>query len=235
MKKLLTMLVLIPILSMGQKITQEQKIQNRIDAAIKLYSYPTDKRTNRISYEKTIDIPNTGKDKLFKRALQFKAIEDFGRPVNIRCKNNTNITTTLVSKDILIEDEEEGKLAGYGFIDLNWIIRNKYNYMMTFKYIINVKDNRYKYQFTDFRLLEFLSAPKEKSRSSGYSSYVGYGMSVGSRGGVTTFSDASVVTKEMEEMIITGIWQDEDAGHNEFVAKMKIIIGDLKETMKGNL
>lgn len=223
---------MLPVLCNAQ--TKEEKIQRKIDEAVAIYKYPIDARTHKISYEKRIDVPNASKELLFKRALQFVALQNYGRSENIRCKNNTNITTPIVDAELLINDPEDGKIVGNGFTHLTYRIRGEYRFVLTFKYRINVKDNSYLYEFTNFRVLEFLSAPKEKSRSTGYVGSTGFG-AIATGSALRTFSDASLVQKDLEDFIIQGIWQNQNAGHNAFKEQLRLTFGDLKEVMTGDM
>lgn len=233
MKGLIVALVmLLPVAGIGQ--TRQEKIQRKIDGVTAEYKYPTDSITRRINYQKEVTVANTSKATLYKRAKQFLALQQFGRIENIKCRNGSTINIQLVDDKPFIDDAEDGKLMGNGFFPWNYALGGMQRYYIVFKYKIIVADNSYKYQFTDFKMLEFLSAPKERGRAGGYVSSFGYGgFATGST--TKTHSDAAVFQEDLEKFILRGIYQDKDLGHDKFTAQRKKMISDLRQVMLGEL
>ncbi|MFT4062632.1 MAG: hypothetical protein QM642_09785 [Edaphocola sp.] len=193
--------------------------------------YPIDKRTNKICYTDTVTI-NAAKEQLFKRAEQFIVSQNFDRVENIRCKNKSHVAVQIVNKPIAYRDYDEGKYIGNGFV--NFECRGKERFVIIFKLKLGVKNNLYKYEFTDFQVWEFVSAPKNKSksRSSAYGGAAGSGvLGVGSSSGFTVFSADDVRKWDLEDFAEEGAYGRR--GSDEvFQERIKRLIGDLKTAMQ---
>ncbi|WP_118951259.1 hypothetical protein [Taibaiella helva] len=120
------------------------------------YNYPVDKETGKITYEKTKTVAGT-QHNLFKYGLQFVASQNFNREVATKTKmRKVFYTTIVITTPITYQDEEQGKIFGNGFFDFEY--RGKQRFVVTFSYKIYVKDQEYRYVFTDFVVKEFVGA-----------------------------------------------------------------------------
>jgi len=191
--------------------------------------YPIDKRTSKICYSNTITI-NASKEQLFKRAEQFIASQNFGRIENIRCKNKSNINLQIVNKPIVYQDFDEGKYIGNGFVNFEY--KNEEHFIIIFKYKIAVNDNSYKYEFTDFQIWDFITAPKNKGKSHGMAA-VGTGIGMGASSGSLEFSASDVRKYDLEEFINRKSYK-KDGSDKIFQERIKRMIGDLNTTMNDN-
>ncbi len=97
---------------------------------------------DKIVFEKTVKV-NGKKDKLYEGALQWVAAQSFNKP-------ELNVTFNDV---ITYKNKEEGKIFGNGKFkfETKYPEIGTYDYMyMTFVFKIYVKDNEYRYVFSDF-------------------------------------------------------------------------------------
>lgn len=188
-------------------------------------SFPVDERTGRISYQGVVEAPFS-KEKLFKRAEQFVISQDFERAENIRCKDKSHVLLRLVENAITYLDFEEGKILGNGFVNFSY--RGRDRFVITFRYQLTVKDFAYRYAFTDFIVLEFVTAPKDKSKSTGVA-LAGNGVGFGKSSGFVEFSANDVRRFELEDFILRSAF---DKSEDEFRNRIKRVVSDLETTMK---
>jgi hypothetical protein len=225
MKKILLLAAILctTILSYAQSAKE-------IKEAIAEYGYPVNKRTKRISFSDTVDAPNLGKTKLFKRFQQFIAYQDWDKVENLKTRKGPSINTKLYDNSISYKDEEDAAVVGNGYMHFQY--GNYDCYIVTFKYKLQAEDGKYKYEFTDFNVLEFFNVPKTKSKGSGMAS--GYGGAVFASGSSTTSYSAEYMTqKPLEEFITAGKYGGKS--HPLFSKNMKRIVSDLNETMVQSL
>ena len=136
--------------------------------------YPIDQRTNKICFTDTVSVGAT-KEQLFKRVEQFVVSQNFDRVENIRCKDKSHVALKIVYQPISYSDFEEGKYLGNGFVNFEY--RGNERFVLIFKFKVAVKDNLYKYEITDFKVWEFVTAPKNtsKGKNSGFAGSDGNG------------------------------------------------------------
>jgi len=189
------------------------------------FNYPVSERTHKICYEKAHGVSGISKGRLFRRACEFIASQNFDRTENITCKNGSSVAVQFFDKPINFQDSIEGKLLGNGFVNFQY--RHHERFVITFKYKISVRDNEYKYQFTDFRVLEFISAPKNKSRSSAFVASQGALFASGSSN--TVFNANQLLQFDLEDFTDKRAY--ERTSDEVFRERIKRMIGDLKITM----
>ncbi|RPD39117.1 DUF4468 domain-containing protein [Chitinophaga barathri] len=127
------------------------------------YGYPIDPKTSKVTYDSVITLSNTSKEKLFKRANQFIALQHFDRPANIKTKEKGIYDGIIIEKPILVTDLDEGKIFGDGFVNFKY---RKYNYFtLTFSFKLYVEDSKYRYVFSDFVVNEYIHAGMELSKN----------------------------------------------------------------------
>lgn len=189
--------------------------------------YPIDNRTKKITFTDTVKVKKS-KEILFKRVEQFVISQNFDRVENIRCKDKSHVTLQLVDLPITYKDFEDGKYIGNGFVNFEY--RGKERFVLLFKYQIAVKDNYYKYQFTDFQVLEFVTAPTNKGKSKSMGTGGG-GFAFGSSSGKVEFSANDVRKWDLEEFSEKGAF-DRSGSDDVFRERINRLIGDLHTTMK---
>ncbi len=120
------------------------------------YNYPIDSITGKITFEKKKSA-DYSQPELFEFELQFVAVQNFDKQVEIKTKNKkAYYNTVVVPKAITYQDKQQGKIFGNGFFDFEY--RGKERFVITFSYKIYVKDKEYRYVFTDFVVKEFVDA-----------------------------------------------------------------------------
>lgn len=208
MKRLLLFFVCFPIITLAQK-------SNR-------FGFPVDERTGRVTFDSVVTFNNISKEILFKRAQEFIAAQDFDRTMNIRCEDKNNISTRFYDKSIRYIDSSEGKILGSGFLPFKY---KDYSYIYTvFDYKVQVKDNACKYEFSNFKVLEFKKGPKSKSRFGAYT----YGFGAGS----TSFSANMVEQQTLEEfMNRLKKYYRKDGKTDTFSGDVDRLIANLTNTM----
>lgn len=175
-KSLLLLLFIAPILSFAKKEFN--------------WNTPIDSETNKITYSGIINSPGIEKETAFRRLQKFVSIMDFGRIENIRCKNKTFINSKFFEDEIRFQDENDGIIIGSGYMPILW---RKFNYLwVLFDYKIMASNGQCKYEISNFRTVNFISAPKSKSAG-----YHGYMFSSGS----ATFSDNRMITTALEDYL----------------------------------
>lgn len=191
-----------------------------------LAGYPVNERTGKISFSKTVNLP-LSKDKLFKRVEQFIISQNFDRDENIRCKDKSHVVLQLVDKPITYKDYEDGKYYGCGFFNFSY--RDKERFAIVFNFKISVKEGAYKYEFTDFKVMEFVTAPRNKGKSKSMTT-ASNSMAFGSSSGFVEFSANDVRKWDIEDFVYMSAW---DNGSSEvFDERVYRLISDLKATMK---
>lgn len=189
------------------------------------FGFPLNDHTGRVDYDSILYFDNLSKETLFKRAQEFIAAQDFDRTENIKCADNNSINTKFYERSIRYIDSSEGKILGSGFLPFKY---KDYGYIYTvFEYKIQVKDGACKYEFTNFKVLEFKRAPKNKSRYAAYT----YGLASGN----TSFSSNMVDQSTMEEfMERLRKYYRKDGKTGQFTGSIDKMISELSNTMASN-
>lgn len=127
------------------------------------YEYPVDPETKKITYEKSISVSDN-KHILYKDAQQFIASQNFDKELVIKTKaRKLYWSGNVVERPVTYQDEETGKLFGNGYIPFSY--RGNDRFVITFSYKLYVKDNQYRYIFTDFIVKEFVDGGKSVGKS----------------------------------------------------------------------
>jgi hypothetical protein len=137
----------------------------------------------------------------------------------------------LVDKPITYKDYEDGKYFGCGFF--NFAYRDKERFAIVFNFKIGVKEGAYKYEFTDFKVMEFVTAPKNKGKSKSMamgSGTTSSSMAFGSSSGFVEFSANDVRQWDLEEFVDMSAW--EKGSSEVFDERVHRLLSDLKSTMK---
>lgn len=184
MKKILFILLLTPLLFSFRKEFN--------------WSVPINNSTGKITYDGVMAFKDIDKSTIFRRVKKFVAIKDYDRIENIRCKDKSIVTTKFYERSIRFEDTIDGVIIGSGYMPVLW---RKFNYIwVVFDYKILANSNTCKYEFTNFRVLNFFAAPKAKSRGSGFATG-GYGSVFGTSSSTTMMSANKVQQVPLEEYI----------------------------------
>lgn len=184
MKKIFILILVIPLLMSFRKEFN--------------WNVPSNKETGKITYDGVMAFKNIDKQSIFRRVKKFVAIKDYDRIENIRCKDKTIVTTKFYEKSIRFEDTIDGVIIGSGYMPVLW---RKFNYIwVVFDYKILADNNTCKYEFTNFRVLNFFAAPKAKSRGSGFATG-GYGSVFGTSSSTTMMSANKVQQVALEDYI----------------------------------
>ncbi len=193
MKNILIVLLILPFIANAQELTKKEKRAIAASGAAKHYNIPVNERTQKISYNGEVKLAGS-KEKLYKRALQFIAFQNWDKVVNIKCKNAMPVSMRIIEKAITYEDDEDGVVIGNGYT--LYPLERASHFVLTFKYKISTKEGMYKYEFTDFEVLEFVSGERAKRKSSA----VAYG-GFATGGGQTRFYGIDVRPYPMEEFV----------------------------------
>lgn len=163
------------------------------------WDVPVDKETNKITFEGQLNERNLNKEAIFRRIKKFIAVRDFDKVENIKCKNGSIITTKFYEKSIRYEDFNDGIFIGSGYIPIIW---RKFNYLwIVFDYKIMAKEGQCKYQFSNYKTINFLSASKARTRGSAFGTG-GYGYIYGSSGSSTIISSNKIQQVSLEDYIL---------------------------------
>lgn len=107
-------------------------------------------KDGKVTYTNVIQVDSFSKDELYKRAKRWF------------------IDTYKSGKDVIqLDDKENGEIVGKGFFEETWMVTfyagQNVNVWQTIK--IHMKDGRYKYEISDFRMKYFVSASQYTSAS----------------------------------------------------------------------
>lgn len=169
------------------------------------YDYPIDEKTGKITYDKAVKASGA-KEQLFKRALQFVAVRDFGRIIEVKTHYNQQRNFQLIKDPITYSDIDEGKVFGNGY--MNFQYRGHDYFFIVFTYRIYVKDNEYRYVFTDFTVKELWDAGDKQSGN--------YGSRSGKFGG-----DARTINFPLEDFIARRAYYKSDPVFRDEIQKLK--------------
>lgn len=186
------------------------------------YGYPIDEKTRKITIENTVSV-NEPKSTLYRRIETFIFFQNFDRKENIRCKDKSHIEIQIVARPISFQDPIDGIYLGNGFFNFHY--RGKERFVVTFTFKIMAKEKQYTYKITNFRVLEFVTAPKNKGKSRSMDF-------AGRSSGFVEFSASDVRTFTLEDFITRS---DYDNSNPTFIDAIKNFKSQLKSTLQGEL
>lgn len=160
----------------------------------------TDPGTGKVLYKGKIEVPNLEQNKVFSRTRKFIAIMDFERVENVECSNRTLMTIKLFENSIRYEDATDGAIVGGGAVPIKYEDYN--NVYLTFEYKFKILDGVCNYEFSDFNVVTFMSAPKTKVKGSAFASGGYYSAFGTSRSSVT--NNGAKIDKRSMEMVMSG-------------------------------
>lgn len=193
------------------------------------YGYPIDKSNGKVCFTNNISVNET-KAALFRRTEQFLISQNFDRAENIRCKDKSHVEVQIVSKPITYKDSVDGVYIGNGFFNFEY--RGHERFVVTFNYKIAVKDQGYSYKVTNLKVLEFVTAPKNKGKSRGFVSAANNSTAFGGSSGFVEFSANDVRKFDFEEFIEKKKY---DNSHEGFIASINEFKHQLKTILTGGL
>lgn len=229
MKNLFLLCLMLPFFAAGQnmKLSKREKREIAAAGAAKHYKIPVSEKTDKISYSGTMAV-DASEERLYKRALQFIAFQNWDKTITIKCKNAMPVSAQIIENAITYDDAEDGVLIGNGYT--RYPMREATHFILTFKYKIAADEGAYKYEFTDFEVLEFVSGERTKGKSTG----VAYG-GIASGSGQTRFYDIDVRTYPMEEFVdYIGYYERFIPElHYNFKEITKRLVNNLSDVMEG--
>jgi len=129
---------------------------------------PFPMENGKIFYAEVIQVDDSASF-LFKRAVSFIEAQKYTRSVSIRAKNGGIINQTIIAKDNLDKDKSKGKISGNAFYPIEYGSRDFFTF--NFEYKILVKDQKYKYELSNFYIVEYVSAAASSVRATSVVSY----------------------------------------------------------------
>ncbi|MBS1775260.1 MAG: hypothetical protein JSS64_03160 [Bacteroidetes bacterium] len=128
---------------------------------------------------------------------KFIVLAQFDRSLNIRYKEgNAFVNAQPFSNPIIYEDSNDGDLIFRGFFPFQYVQLK--HCLLVFKAHVIAREGGYNYTISDFEVVEFIHAPKTKSKGSG--TYWGYGVSTSKN--TTSFSDGYIRTVPLEKFML---------------------------------
>ncbi|WP_212003664.1 DUF4468 domain-containing protein [Chitinophaga sp. HK235] len=185
------------------------------------YDYPIDSKTNKVLYDSAVNIGDVSKERLFKRANAFIALQKFDRPANIKTKKKGIYDGVVVEKPIQFSDLEEGKIFGEGFVPFKY--RRSHYFTLSFSYKIYVENNQYRYVFTDFVVHEYIHAGMELSKKK-MMSYTGARKSFQSAADIRNYP--------LEKFMNRSAY---DRSDDDFINAITELKGQLYKSMNGDI
>lgn len=158
----------------------------------------------------------------FKRIKQFITLQKYDQVTEVPVKIGGSYVGPVVEKSILLEDAEDGKIYGDGYIPFS--MKRRENFVLLFSYKIRIINGIVKFELNNFIVKEFVHLGISKgSMSAGQ--VIGYGVGTGK----TKSGGADIRTYPLEEVI------DKKGVEEQFLAFLKNFRMSFKKAVDGDL
>lgn len=160
--------------------------------------------------------------KVFKRLKQFIALQKYDQVTEVPVKIGGSYVGPVVEKSILLEDAEDGKIYGDGYVPFS--MKGRENFVLLFSYKIRISKGVIKFELSNFIVKEFVHLGISKG-SMGAGQAIGYGVGTGK----TKSGGADIRNYPLEDVI------DKKGVEEQFLSFLKNFRSSFKKAIDGDL